>query len=181
MYLSSIDCYDLMSSPTRKESPDLCSNEIRQERNIASRPDRGDSNDADLDLQAQDSSHRRSQSSQLASVASSFSINSVSGNSSQNQSVTRLPQDHVLPPPSSRHAEGALLIDQNRRLGAQSMMTSIANIVASPSGSPRSTTSAFLLGMLKNPEELDSVDLAKFVRENQTTLSFPEKVRRFST
>ena len=174
-----------MSSPTRKESSDICSNEIKQERNIASRPDLHrtgeDNNNADLDLQSQDSSHRRPQSSQSASVASSFSINSVSGNSSQNQSATRLPQDHVLPPPSSRHAEGALLIDQNRRLGAQSMMTSIANIVASPSGSPRSTTSAFLLGMLKNPEELDSVDLAKFVRENQTTLSFPEKVRRFST
>lgn len=42
--------------------------------------------------------------------------------------------------------------------------------------SPASTTSAFLLG-IHNYKALEDVDLPKFVKEHQATLTFPEKVR----
>ena len=47
-----------------------------------------------------------------------------------------------------------------------------------PEPSPASTTSAFLLG-IHNYKALDDVDLPKFVREHQATLTFPEKVCAF--
>ena len=48
---------------------------------------------------------------------------------------------------------------------------------ANSSTSSVSTTSAFLLGF-HNFKALDSVNLPDFVKEHQTTLTFPEKVRR---
>ena len=87
-------------------------------------------------------------------------------------------------PPSSRYVEGARIINESRQCtenggsgaSARWISSSIAHAVAAPRGTPKSTASAFLLGMLHDPKDLEQIDLPSFVQENQTTLSFPEKV-----